>query len=166
METIQRFKPMLLVLLAICLYYTPAEAQRRGRGGPRPERSCKPSLIPKGFVVIGYKPGICPAPITKRPENADIVCGAPLPAGFSFVTQVQGPLVPGGCTAGYLIADNGKSINNSVPTATEESCEAAERQAMDRLTARYKNGQSVSDLEVTNISAETYLCKERLRKAQ
>ncbi len=108
----QQILKFLLLAVLLCLPTSTSIAQK-SRGKTRkpspPPVICEIASVPKGLVVVGYKPNSACSDgaelVVKRPENGDIICAeSPVPPGFSITSEAQGSLVGTCPTKAFLIS--------------------------------------------------------------
>jgi hypothetical protein len=146
---------LLTVLLGFSSGSSLAQKSRgKTRKPSRPPVICEISSVPKGTVVVGYKPhSACrdgAELLVRHPENGDIICAeSPVPPGFSITSEAQGSLVGTCPTKAFLItgaspdpAEGPPAIGRRGP-ATERRSSARTDDAIARAFA-----SGLSDIQV------------------
>lgn len=178
----------LSILLALVCLCTSALAQQKSARKARNKSTtvCRVAAVPKGMVIVGYKPGVCPVAIVKRAANGDSICaGSPVPDGFTVYAQGMGTL-PSSCPSSTFViysisadqmAEKSFAINERAKVANEVS---SDRREWDRTEAkctdeasrrtRAERDYGIRDEEYLKQSSRDYkaLCvgREELKKQE
>lgn len=117
------FSKMLVVLSLVCLFSLPALAQTKATRKAHNVSTtiCKVASVPKGMVIVGYKPNASCAGgmelTVKRPAESEIVCAdSPVPEGYS-VRGIEGTLA---CQLG-----DSNQVTNAMGIARGDAAPAA-----------------------------------------
>ena len=108
----QQLIKLLLLSLLLCLVPSGCVAQKAEPSTSTPAPPpiiCKSESVPRGVVVVGYKPNSACSDgtelLVKQPENGDVICAeSPVPPQFSIATEAQGDLVGTCPTRAFLIS--------------------------------------------------------------
>jgi hypothetical protein len=142
----------MLICLLIGFSYATATAQKRHTRNSESKKTsprviCKTASIPKGFVIVGYKPNSSCSDslelVVRRPADTEIVCAeSPVPDGYQLLSQQasdacalknSNPL-----TNAVMIVRDGTAVPQ--PTRIQES--ADENEQPKRISANRQTDQS------------------------
>lgn len=108
----QQLIKLLLLSLLLCLVPSGCVAQKAEPSTSTPAPPpiiCKIESVPRGMVVVGYKPNSACSDgtelLVKQPENGDVICAeSPVPPQFSIGKEAHGKLVGTCPKKAFLIA--------------------------------------------------------------